>query len=356
MTAETALLEQVTSEILRDWANAHPAGWGVEEAAVGWAPDLWATLDSAGLPLVGIPEQLGGGGGGWPELAAVLRALGRRPAPVPLAESCALAGWLLAASNLPIPPGPLAVAPIRPEDSVVIARENDGWYLRGSAARVPWAAQASAIVVLARHLDRWAVVTVPPSACTIEPGRNLAGEPRDRVTFDSIPLDEAAITPTLVEPGDLQLRAALVRAIQITGALNRLLELCVEYARVRVQFGRPIGRFQAIQHDLARLAGEVVASAAAVDGAVRVASQDGPRMMEVAAAKIRTAEAATLAARIAHQLHGAIGFTQEHQLHRLTTRLWSWRDEAGGEREWALRLGQYAADRGPSGFWEWLTE
>jgi acyl-CoA dehydrogenase len=163
-----------------------------------------------------------------------------------------------------------------------------------------------------------------------------------------------AVAPVSLGPDDLLVRGALVRAIQMAGALSRVLELTVEYTTVRVQFGRPIGRFQAVQQELGRLAGEVMASAAAVEGAV-TAAMAGPCEMEVAAAKIRTAESATLATRIAHQLHGAIGFTEEHQLHRFTTRLWSWRDEFGGEREWATRLGRFAAAGGPAGYWDWLT-
>jgi acyl-CoA dehydrogenase len=348
--SETQLLEQVTSEIVRDYLG----GRSSDAADEGWAPTLWATLAEAGLPLVGIPEARGGAGGGWPEIAAVLRAAGRYGAPVPLAESCALAGWLLAEAGLPIPSGPLTVAPTRADDHLALARADDGWLLRGVATRVPWATQAAAIVALAATDGGQAVVIVPPAACRIEPGVNLAGEPRDRATFDGLRLDAASVAAVTVTPDDLLVRGALVRSIQMVGALDRLLELTVQYAQARTQFGRPIGRFQAVQQDLARLAGECVASAAAVEGAV-TAAQRGDCLAEVAAAKVRTAEAATTGTRIAHQLHGAIGFTQEHQLHRYTTRLWSWRDEFGGERDWAIRLGRLAAAGGPGGYWGWLT-
>ena len=174
------------------------------------------------------------------------------------------------------------------------------------------------------------------------------------MTFDDVWLPADAVAPVSVGPDDLLVRGALVRSIQMVGALDRLLELTLGYVQARVQFGRPLGRFQAIQHDLARLAGECVASAAAVEGAVTAAAL-GDCLAEVAAAKVRTAEAATLSTRIAHQIHGAIGFTQEHQLHRYTTRLWSWRDEFGGERDWAIRLGRLAAAGGPGAYWGWLT-
>src|SRR6185369_10017517 len=114
-----------------------------EAADEGWSPDLWATLAEAGLPLVGVPETLGGAGGGWPELAAVLRAVGRYGAAVPLAETSALANWLLTDAGLPIPTGPLTVAPTHPENRLEAVRDGDGWLLRGTARRVPWASQAA---------------------------------------------------------------------------------------------------------------------------------------------------------------------------------------------------------------------
>ena len=219
---------------------------------------------------------------------------------------------------------------------------------------MPWASQVDGLVVLAACGAGQAVAVVPPSACRIEPGANLAGEPRDRVHFDDVRLPGEEVSPVSATADDLLLRGALVRAIQMVGALDRLLGLTVEYAQARHQFGRPLGRFQAVQQDLARLAGESVASAAAVEAAVAAAAR-GACVAEVAAAKVRACEAASVGARIAHQLHGAIGFTQEHQLHRFTTRLWSWRDEFGSEREWAIRLGRFAAASGPSGYWDWFT-
>jgi acyl-CoA dehydrogenase len=352
--SETALLEQVTAEIVRDYAASQRTGLGSPETAESWAPALWKTLDEAGLPLVGISEARGGAGGGWPEIAAVVRAAARYAAPVPLAETCALAGWLLATAGLPIPSGPLTVAPTHPSDRFEIELSVDGWRLRGQAARVPWAAQARTIVVLARRGHGYTVASVPASRGRIEPGTNLAGEPRDRVTFENVRLRSHAAARVAIDPDALLTRGALVRSIQIVGALDRLLELTVGYVQARSQFGRPLGRFQAVQQELARLAGEAVASRAAVESAVTAASR-GACTMEVAAAKVRTSEAASVAARIAHQLHGAIGYTREHQLHRLTTRLWSWRDEFGAERDWAIRLGAFAAGAGPAGYWDWFT-
>ena len=246
------------------------------------------------------------------------------------------------------------MAPTRPSDCLELVADGDGWRLRGSTGRVPWASQSSAIVVLAPHRDEHVVTSVSPSACAIQSGANLAGEPRDRVTFEDVLLASDAVAQVSLTADDLLVRGALVRAIQIVGALDRVLELTIGYVQARTQFGRSLGRFQAVQHELARLAGESVAAAAAVDGAVKAASGRS-YANEVAAAKVRAGEAASAGARIAHQLHGAIGFTHEHQLHQLTTRLWSWRDEFGAEREWAARLGRFAAAAGQAGYWDWFT-
>jgi acyl-CoA dehydrogenase len=138
-----------------------------------------------------------------------------------------------------------------------------------------------------------------------------------------------------------------MRSVQMTGALEAVLELSVTYASDRRQFGSPLLRFQAIQEQLAILAAEVAATQAAVAVAL-----DEPDWQRTAAAKIRAGGAAGHAVRIAHQVHGAIGFTDEHQLHHFTRRLLSWRDEYGTEHEWAARLGSALV---PESYWEMST-
>jgi alkylation response protein AidB-like acyl-CoA dehydrogenase len=136
--------------------------------------------------------------------------------------------------------------------------------------------------------------------------------------------------------------AALLRAAQMAGAMERALEIALEHANTRVQFGRAIGKFQAVQQMLALQASHTAAAAAAVDlGCDGLASGDG--LAECAVAKSRAGEAAGFAAEIAHQVVAAMGFTMEHPLHRYTRRLWSWRDEHGNEVFWNERLGALAA-------------
>jgi len=150
------------------------------------------------------------------------------------------------------------------------------------------------------------------------------------------------------------LYGALARSAQIAGGLDYLLRQASQYATERRQFGKPIGSFQVIQQNLAVLAGHTAAAGTAAANAFRAADR-GDAAFEIAAAKVRVGEAAGVGASIAHQTHGAIGFTYEHALQFVTRRLWSWRAEFGGEGDWAVELGRAVAERGADALWPHLT-
>jgi acyl-CoA dehydrogenase len=148
--------------------------------------------------------------------------------------------------------------------------------------------------------------------------------------------------------------------VLLAGAAGRALELTLRHTAEREQFGRPLGRFQAVQQQAAELAAEVAAVRAAADAAVELCAAEGVgderAGLAVAAAKIQAGRGAGVVARIAHQLHGAIGFTGEHSLGLFTRRLWAWRDEAGDEAEWARELGDLALAAGSGGIWPLLAD
>lgn len=340
-----AMLVESATRLFADHVDA-----GMLEAAKrdGWSAALWAVMESAELPRVSVPEEAGGAGGTLSDLAAVLRVAGRYAAPVPFVETALLGNWLLAGAGLELPRGPLAVLPGAPLSG---QRSGDGWAVSGKRGRVPWARIAARLVGLAEADGELLVVVVDPAACLIAPGRNLAGEPRDEVTLHHVPALLAAPASAGVTARTLRQRAALGRALLMAGALERALELSIGYAQQRVQFGRPIAQFQAIQQELARAAGEVAAAVATALSAAGAVERRGEALLEVAAAKIRTADAAREVTLIAHQVHGAIGVTDEYPLHHSTLRLWAWRDEDGNEAEWSIALGREVQRLSAEGLW-----
>jgi alkylation response protein AidB-like acyl-CoA dehydrogenase len=272
---------------------------------------------------------------------------------VPLPETM-IAGWLLAQGGLRVPTGPLALAPVHAGERLALTRAGAGWRLDGRATRVPWGAAAGHVVAVAEADAGPMIALVKAGAARVEAGKNLALEPRDTLEFASAPAVAAAPAPAWLGAAALQRYGAMVRAAQIAGGLEGILDQAVRYAGERRQFGRPIGAFQAIQQNLAVLAGHAAAAATAAEHAFRAADR-GDAEFEVAAAKIRAGEAVSAGASIAHQVHGAIGFTYEHALHFTTRRLWSWRAEFGSESRWAIALGRAVAARGAEGLWPDLT-
>jgi acyl-CoA dehydrogenase len=220
---------------------------------------------------------------------------------------------------------------------------------------VPFATDAKHIAVVASGTGGASIALVDASACRIEAGLGLADDPSDTVHFDAVKPVTLQSAPSSFDQNALLLMGALVRSQQIAGALETMLGIGVNYSGERVAFEKKISKFQAVQHNLAKLAGETSAALAAASSAADAFSSGAPLddalFLEAAAAKIRCSEAAEKGAAIAHQVLGAIGFTQEHILHRYTLRALAWRDDFGSESYWAVELGKLVAARGADELW-----
>lgn len=325
----------------------------VGAAEDAWPAALWQLVEDAGLPLASVEESAGGGGATVTDALAVARLAASHAAPLPLGETGLLAGYALATAGLLVPSGPLAAA----WSGIDLRHDGGHRVLSGQARRVPWGRQATRVAVIAAGPDGLEVCSVDPAACEVLPGTNIAGEPRDTIIFREVPVaaNDHGPAPSM-SIAQLEARAALLRAAQIAGALTATTRLTVVYAGERQQFGRPIARFQAVGQQLALLAAEDAAANAAVELALTALAAGRDGRDEIAAAKVRAGEAAGFGAEIAHQVHGAIGFTREHRLQHLTRRLWAWRDEHGSEAVWAQRLGERALAAGGAGTWTMITD
>ena len=346
------LVAETAARILADFADPQTVN---RDASGSWKAKLWDALDAAGLPLAWVPEALGGSGGSIADGFAILGAAGRVALAAPLAETLA-AGWLLAQGGFEAPATPMTPAPVRPRERISIDAEGR---LNGRANGVAFAREAKHIAVLVQDGASAQIALVQSEQCRVSDGRNLAGDPLDTVLFERVkPLRIAAAPPGFTQDS-VMLMGSAIRSVEIAGALEMILSLSVAYANERVAFERPIGKFQAVQQNLARLAGETAAAIAiagsAADAVAGADQFDDDVFLEVVSAKIRTAEAAAEGAAIAHQVFGAIGFTQEHVLHRFTLRMLGWRDDFGNESYWANELGKRAAQRGAAEFWPWVA-
>ncbi len=283
-----------------------------------WQQGLHASLVENGFHELGGAES----GTGADELFAFLEVAGQHAAPLPLADTLLANAWLGAVA------GASGMG------------EVDGDVVRD----VPWGRAVQRVVGITPGSRELLVINAPQ---VVRQGANMAGEPRDDVAL-------ATDAERLQAPVDPQLWLALSRVALMAGGLRSALAQAIRYATEREQFGRPISKFQAIQHTLAVMAAEVAAAGRAADAAVSAVGS-AREEVELAAARSRCGEAVAVVAEAAHQVHGAIGFTHEHRLHHTTRRLWAWRDEFGNEVVWQRRLGAVVVGQGADGVWDFVT-
>jgi acyl-CoA dehydrogenase len=326
----TTIAAELADQVARALADAADTATlrAVEDGAFPGA--AWAALDGLGLAGALVPEDAGGAGLGFQDIVPVLEALGRTGAPVPLAEGIG-ASALLAAAGIPAPEGVLTFA--------------------AAGAPVPWGRHAAHVVLL----DGARVALHAAASLRWTEGANIGREARDVAAAAGAPVAEGTL-PNAWGAEAAILVAALIRSAQIAGAMQAALALAVDHANTRKQFGRPIGRFQAIQQQLAVFAAETSAASVAAAAAARAADARGiaEAAFEIGCAKVTAGEAAAKGAAIAHQVLAAMGITEEHALHHLTRRLWSWREEGGTERFWAQRLGAMVQST-PGPLWHFIT-
>jgi acyl-CoA dehydrogenase len=357
MTDKDRVLIDATTRIFSDLCDPQTVNSAPDDT---WVPELWQTLEESGLTLAWVSEEFGGAGARVADGFDILGVAGRFAVPVPLAETM-LAGWLLERAKLQCPSGPMTVAPARPRDQLRLLANGE---LQGTAHGIPHANAVANLVAVAVDSDgNRQVVQVRQADCEVSAHPGLAGDGSDSVRFDGARPVTMGGWSDDASGLDLALMGAAARAVQIGGALQAILELATDYSKERVAFERPIAKFQAVQHNLARLAGEtaavLAASSSAVDTIASLDTSDDTAadavFLEVASAKIRAGEAADAGAAIAHQTFGAIGFTAEHVLHRFTQRMWAWRDDFGTESEWALMLGKHVSAAGADALWPLLA-
>lgn len=305
---------------------------------------LWRRLDDLGLVRLTGAEAAGGSGAGWREATELLSAAVRHGVRVPLAEHDLLASWLWE-----------AVTGDSGDDCVrtVCVLDGNGY----AETPVPWAGEADRVVVVWPSGPEYRVADLQTAALAISPATNLIGEPRDVVVVDTTPHSGHPASPALVT--QLKQKAALIRAIQVCAAMDRAVQMAVEHASTRIQFGRPLAKFQAIQNLVSDAAAHAALARSATEAALNIAIESGWESLHlafnIAVARSCAGHAASVVTRNSHQVHGAIGTTHEHRLPEYTRAALAWRSEFGTVHFWDGQVAAAAMSAGQKGLWELIA-
>lgn len=313
----------------------------------GVSEELWRHLVDGGFATVGVPEAAGGGGATLGDALAVVATAARHGAVVPLVEHGILAAWLAATAGY-VSTSEFATAAVG-DVHCSIRRDGDALLFDGTVTGVPYAADADTLVVVLppeSGADGSSVAVLPMSGsgAEISADTDLIGVSYADIVFRDAPVVFHGSSP--VSLTEFLQRGALAYAAATAAVAAAVRDHTVRYASERIQFGRPLAKFQAVQQQLAGLAARTTMMEVAVDAAI--AEHDDPEIgrLATAAAKVVTAMSAHSIAAAGHQIHGAIGTTSEHDLGRFTTALWSWRDRFGSEQFWAEDLASRILDDG----------
>lgn len=325
-----------------------------------WETALWQAIEDNGFAQSATPDDLGGAGLGLKASLNLLRAAGNVALSVPLTETI-LANWMLGQAGLSAAAGKIAFGPTGALDRLELSASG---LVSGKIARLPFARDCAQLVALAHQGAQLVVVQIDLAQARLTPIDSLSGDPLDLLELHDAPVMAFAPAPANFTAQNPLMLGAAARAMQISGALEEMLRLTSTYVQDRPAFGKVLSKFQVVQQSVAQFAGEVSVSlstaASAIDALDSFTTQgrrfDDPELLlEVTAAKLRASESARNGARIAHQMHGAIGVTEEHVLHRLSLRALAWSAEYGANDDWAEQLGASISHLGGAGLWALLS-
>lgn len=349
----------IEDSIVRFFSKALDREACVAAENTGLLPAQWSLAMDNGFTNLLSPEEHGGAAIGWAEAFPLFWGLGYYRVPLPIAETVIGHFVLNTAAHEAHTVQPIALADEVATRRLSVGEDNGSVAVTGTVAQVKWARAADKIL-LGLPGNRFGLWSLKTNATQIVHGTDVTKLPSDTVVFEDARAECVFENPFINVDLPIRHFGAIARSAMIVGAAEFALEESVQYSLDRVQFGRPIGKNQAIQQQLAHMAGQVaVARHAAMIAFMHVPSWSDPSArgdaITAGCAKVLAGEAADTAATVAHQVHGALGFTYEHILNFATRRLWAWREDHGTASWWARRIGGKVAASGSQAFWPAMT-
>lgn len=343
-SAREFLADRADSSIVRAVAD------GDSEALAS----LWKDIIELGWQALTVPEDHGGAGLSFSDLAVLLEELGANLSPTPIVESAITSHLLdryapdeLKSELLPgAASGEILITPAIVErdgswdtdkTTVVATRSGSNLVITGEKRFVSFAEQATHALTLVQTEDGEPALVVIPiwKATGVDqtPVKHASGVPVSSLGFNEVEIPVTNIVATgdeaIAATEELIAAGAVARAAQLAGLGRAVVDATVEYTSNREQFGQPVGSFQAIQHHIAEMAIEAKKVNHLAHAAAWSFSRDGYSPERVAQAKIAASEKISALCWTAHQCHGAIGFTWEHDLHLYTRRAMAWKTDYG---------------------------
>jgi len=346
LTEEQEMLKKTARDFLADKCSKTFVKQ-IEESETGYSRELWQEMAELGWMGLALPEKHGGGDMSFLDLAVLLEEMGRACLPGPFFSTVVLGGLSILDIGSEKQKQEYLPKLIRGEKIFTLALTEPGYHnydtssvtveaapddgnytINGTKLFVPDAHIADYLLCVARTKPKDGITIFlvdaknPKINYTVL--KTIAGDKLCEVVFDQMPIPEANILGRLNQGWSavqkIIQRAAVGKCCEMVGNIQRVLEMTVDYAKERKQFDRPIGSFQAIQHYCADMATDVDSARFSTYQAAWMLSEGLPCTKEVAIAKAWIGEASQRVFALAHQIHGAIGVTIEHDLHFYTRR------------------------------------
>jgi acyl-CoA dehydrogenase len=342
MNEELAIILETASKIFNKHVN-HDLRQFIDKENINLI-NLWNDIEEQGLSRIIVKEKFNGSGLPFSFILPLIKMSNNFGTPLPFSETI-LSNYLLSESDINPPNGIVTFA----TDGVDINITNNK--ISGNLRSIPFLNLTDKIILITEIKNIKNIILLHNTSEKLEPKKNFLADPRFDLQIKNCEIIDIKPLNSKIDFNHL---GALMRSAQMIGSMEKALDLSIDYCSQRKQFGRTLSKFQAIQHQISEMAVELSASSAALS-AVGNIDEANKNIQDIAILKIRAGIAAGKIIAISHQVHGAIGFTQEYELAYFTRNLNSWRNDFGNENFWETFLGKKFLENSNQNLWEYLT-